>query len=78
MFKNGTREGEKDADWKEIVHKDLCLDNIFVGPPLDADGAPDFSAKGELSTDERGETFSRLGREQVRRFTESRKMGGQS
>ena len=49
------------------MHKDLCLDNIFVGPPWKNDGTINFEAKGEPFKDDEGDTFYRASREQVGR-----------
>jgi hypothetical protein len=48
VLKNGNNVEVQGKEWKEIVHKDLYLSNVFVKPPENSDG----KVLNALSSDE--------------------------
>lgn len=47
VFQQGNTALPEHKPWKEIMHNDLAISNIFVSPPVNVDGTYDFDAKGE-------------------------------
>ena len=80
VLKNGNGHDVEGGKWKEIVHLDLSLSNIFVSLPMKEDGTPNFAAKGEPfkggppSTEEDEPVWYRTGREEVSLPFDSREL----
>ena len=47
VLRNGNGVDMPGKPWREIVHGDLCLNNVFVIPPRGADGQPDYDVQGD-------------------------------
>jgi predicted transcriptional regulator len=71
-FRDGESEDYAAEPWKEIMHNDLCLTNIFVMSPLRHDGLHDHLEKSRPTPEKKlsiqGKVVHRATRNEVRRY----------